>query len=335
MKKYLIVFMILLGLILTLGFSQEEFKENVLTLNDKPVGFGESTTGGAGGKIVTVDNISDFKKYAQAQEPYIILVKGVIDTSKEEGQVKIGSNKTIIRITPDASIIGWGLYLKEVNNVIIRNLTIKNKVENPKNDAITVEASQNVWIDHCTLSSDMVVVPEREKDKDKVDALLDIIKGSKGITVSWNIFENSWKCTQVGSSDSSTIDAEARVTYHHNIFRNTNSRNPSVRFGVVHIYNNYYQNILLYAIASRMGAKVLVENNYFDTVALPITTQFESPQDGYVKESGNLYWDCGDNNITQELKELKVPYNYELNEADVLSYLLEKDAGAGKEVEIK
>ncbi len=26
----------------------------------------------------------------------------------------------------------------------------------------------------------MVVVPEREKDKDKVDALLDIIKGSKG-----------------------------------------------------------------------------------------------------------------------------------------------------------
>ncbi len=136
--------MILLGLILVLGFSQEELKENVLTLNDKPVGFGEATTGGAGGKIVTVDNIGDFKKYAQAQEPYIILVKGVIDTSKETGQVNIASNKTIIGITPDASIIGWGLYLKGVNNVIIRNLTIKNKVENPKNDAINIEASQNI-----------------------------------------------------------------------------------------------------------------------------------------------------------------------------------------------
>ncbi|MGC9003043.1 MAG: hypothetical protein ACP5J9_08875 [Dictyoglomus sp.] len=78
-----------------------------------------------------------------------------------------------------------------------------------------------------------------------------------------------------------------------------------------------------YAIASRMGAKLLVENNYFETVALPITTQFKSPQDGYVKESGNLYWECGDNNITQELKELRVPY------------LLDKGAGAGKEVEIK
>ncbi|MGC9098544.1 MAG: pectate lyase family protein [Dictyoglomus sp.] len=233
MRKYIIVLMILLGVILALGFSQEELKENVLTLNDKPVGFGEATTGGAGGKIVTVDNVNDFKNYAQVQEPYIILVKGVIDTSKETGQVNIASNKTIIGVTPDASIIGWGVYLKGVNNVIIRNLTIKNKVENPKNDAITVEASQNVWIDHCTLSSDMVVAPEREKDKDKVDALLDIIKGSKGITVSWNIFENSWKCTQVGSSDNSTIDAEARVTYHHNIFRNTNSRNPSVRFGTV------------------------------------------------------------------------------------------------------
>lgn len=335
MKKYLVVFILLLAVITTLGFSQEEFKEFVLTLQDKPVGFGEKTTGGLGGRVVTVDNINDFKKYAQSKEPYIILVKGVIDTSKEQAQVNIESNKTILGITPDASIVGWGIYLKNVENVIIRNLTIKNTFENSKNDAITIESSKNVWIDHCTLSSDMVVVPEREKDKDKVDALLDIIKGSQGVTVSWNIFENSWKCTQVGSSDSSTIDADARVTYHHNIFRNTNSRNPSVRFGIVHVYNNYYQNVLLYAIASRMGAKVLIENNYFENVALPITTQFESPQDGYVKESGNFYWECGENNITQILKEIKIPYQYELDEADVLPYLLENGAGAGKEVIIK
>ncbi len=332
MKKSIILVLIL-GLLITFGFSQEEeFREFVLTLQDKPVGFGENTTGGAGGKVVTVDNIEDFKKYAQAKEPYIILIKGVIDTSKEQAQINIESDKTIMGITPDASIVGWGIYLKGVQNVIIRNLTIKNTFENPKNDAITIDSSKNIWIDHCTLSSNMVVVPEREKDKDKVDALLDIIKGSQGITVSWNIFENSWKCTQVGSSDSSTIDAEARVTYHHNIFRNTNSRNPSVRFGTVHVFNNYYQNVLLYAIASRMGAKVLIENNYFENVSLPITTQFESPQDGYVKETGNFYWECGDNNITQELKEIKVPYKYELDEADVLPYLLEKGAGAGKEV---
>lgn len=335
MKKYLIILILVLGLLMTLGFSQEELKEFVLTLQDRPVGFGEKTTGGEGGKVVTVDNINDFKKYAQSKEPYIILVKGIIDTSKEQAQVNIESNKTIIGITPDASIIGWGIYIKNVENVIIRNLTIKNTFENSKNDAITIEASKNIWIDHCTLSSDMVVVPEREKDKDKVDALLDIIKGSQGITVSWNIFENSWKCTQVGSSDSSTIDVDAKVTYHHNIFRNTNSRNPSVRFGTVHVFNNYYQNVLLYAIASRMGAKVLVENNYFENVALPITTQFESPQDGYVKESGNFYWECGENNITQILKEIKVPYQYELDEADILSYLLENGAGAGKEVVIR
>lgn len=59
--------------------------------------------------------MNDFKNYAQVQEPYIILVKGVIDTSKETGQVNIASNKTIIGVTPDASIIGWGVYLKGVN----------------------------------------------------------------------------------------------------------------------------------------------------------------------------------------------------------------------------
>lgn len=326
--KFLIILAFLSIFLLAFGFSQEV----ILTLEDKPVGFGEKTTGGLGGKTVTVDNISDFKKYAQAKEPYIILVKGIIDTSKETAQVNIESNKTIIGITKDAGIVGWGIYLKKVDNVIIRNLTIKNIFENSKNDAITIETSTNIWIDHCTLSSDMVVVPEREKEKDKVDALLDIIKASQGITISWNIFENSWKCTQVGSSDSSTVDVDAKVTYHHNIFRNTNSRHPSVRFGTVHIFNNYYKNILLYGIASRMGAKVIVENNYFENVPLPITTQFESPQDGYVVKFGNIYVNCGENNITQELEEISLPYEYYLDETESIPELLLLEAGAGKEV---
>ncbi|MEN2984551.1 MAG: right-handed parallel beta-helix repeat-containing protein [Dictyoglomaceae bacterium] len=313
-------------------FTSGSTQEVILTLEDRPLGFGENTTGGRGGIIVTVDNISDFKKYAQAKEPYIILVKGVIDTSKESAQVNIESNKTIIGITPNAGIVGWGIYLRRVDNVIIRNLTIKNTFENSRNDAITIESSTNVWIDHCTLSSDMIVTPEREKEKDKVDALLDIIRASQGITVSWNIFENSWKCTQVGSSDTSTVDVDAKVTYHHNIFRNTNSRHPSVRFGTVHIFNNYYKNILLYGIASRMGAKVIVENNYFEKVPLPITTQFESPQDGYVMEWGNIYVNCGENNITQELDDYSIPYDYYLDDAESIPELLAKEAGAGKKV---
>ncbi|HOJ93460.1 MAG TPA: pectate lyase [Dictyoglomaceae bacterium] len=328
MKRRLLLVLSLILLLLSFGYSQEQ----VLSLQDKPIGFGEKTTGGMGGKVVSVTNIEDLKKYAQAQDPYIILVDGVIDTNKESTQVNVASNKTIIGVTPDASIVGWGINLKKVDNVVIRNLTIKNIFESSKNDAITIETSSNIWIDHCTLSSDMVIVPERENEKDKVDALCDIIKASSGITISWNIFENSWKCTQVGSSDSSTVDVDARVTYHHNIFRNTNSRNPSIRFGVVHIFNNYYKNILLYSIASRMGAKVIIENNYFENVPLPITTQFESPQDGYVLERGNLYIDCGDNNITQTLKSYSFPYSYTLDPADNLPEILLKGAGAGKKV---
>lgn len=54
---------------------------------------------------------------------------------------------------------GVGLRMNGVSNVIIRNLTIK-KVLASAGDAIGIQASKNVWVDHCDLSSD--------RDHDKV-----------------------------------------------------------------------------------------------------------------------------------------------------------------------
>jgi len=320
---------VLFSLLFSISFSQEEI---VLSLDDNPIGFAQGTVGGKGGQVVNVKTEEEFLKYVQdPKTPYIILIDSLITTHTRP---VVGSNKTILGTSPKAKIYGYGLNIKNAQNVIVRNLTIYNVYPDKANDAISIDGSKNVWIDHCTLDSRMFVDPNYEDEKDVVDGLCDITNASQNITVSYCIFQNSWKVMLIGSSDSKTGDAVMNVTIHHNIFRNTNSRHPSIRFGTAHIFNNYYQNILLYGVASRMGAKVLVENNYFENVPLPLTTQFESPQDGYIKEVGNTYMGCGDNNITQELEDLSLPYKYTLDPADSVPEILEKTAGAGKKVKL-
>ena len=61
-----------------------------------------------------------------------------------------------------------------------------------------------------------------------------------------------------------------RVSYHHNWFDGSNQRHPRVRFGnPVHVYNNYYNNVGGYGVASTEGAGVLVEGNYFENTDDP------------------------------------------------------------------
>ena len=53
-----------------------------------------------------------------------------------------------------------------------------SKVLAANGDAITIQASKNVWVDQCELSSD------QSHDKDYYDGLLDIVHGSEWVTVS-------------------------------------------------------------------------------------------------------------------------------------------------------
>jgi pectate lyase len=284
-----------------------------------PVGFGAGTTGGGSASAVTVSTLSAFKTAVTGNSAKVVKVNGLISLS---GQVDIGSNTTVLGVGSSSGFTGGGLRLKNVSNVVIRNLNISKPVAPA--DGVTVQASTKVWIDHNSFSAD------RDHDKDYYDGLLDINHGSDSVTVSWNTFKNHFKGSLVGHSDSNASEDTGRlkVTYHHNHFSNVYSRIPSLRFGTGHFYNNYVEGADT-ACHSRMGAQMLVENNVFRSTKVAVTTIRSSDIDGYANLRGN---DLGGaaTEISRVGTFTNPPYSYSAEPASSVAASVTSGAGAGK-----
>ncbi|MFF0833493.1 MULTISPECIES: polysaccharide lyase family 1 protein [unclassified Streptomyces] len=283
-----------------------------------PVGFGAGTTGGGAATAVTVSTSDAFKAAVTGGTAKVVKVNGLISLS---GQIDIGSNTTVLGVGSSSGFTGGGLRLKKVTNVVVRNLNLSKAV---KTDAITVQASTRVWIDHNTLSSD------RDHGKDYYDGLVDITHGSDYVTVSWNTFKDHYKGSLVGHSDSNAGEdtGHLRVTYHHNWFDNINSRIPSLRFGTGHFYDNYVVGAET-AVHSRMGAQMLVENNVFRSTQVAVTTSRDSDVDGYANLRGN---DLGGaaTEISRTGTFTSPPYGYTAEPASGVVASVTAGAGAGK-----
>jgi pectate lyase len=273
---------------------------------DPLVGYGAGTTGGAGGSTVTVTTLSALTSAVSGSTARIVKISGTITGS---GDVKVGSNKTILGIGSSSVLSGLGLDMTNVSNVIIRNLTIHNvTAASGTGDAIHIQKSTHLWIDHNNLYSD------RNHGKDYYDGLLDITHAGDYITVSWNRLHDHYKVSLVGHSDSNGAEdtGHLRVTYAHNWFYNDGSRLPSIRFGTAHVYNNYYENVTLDAIHSRENAQVLVQNNVFRNVGTALTTTGDSAVDGFANASGNDYGGSTVT-ITKTGSFTKPPYSFTLD----------------------
>jgi pectate lyase len=286
------------------------------------------TTGGAGGAEVVVDTLAALRDYAGRTEPYVIKVYGTIVGDEA---VRVRSNKTILGIGADARLlgvglqVGWNSEFGRIGNVIIRNITFE-KAHAPTDGVWVTYGAKNVWIDHCNFLSD------RDHGVDFYDGLVDITNGADYITVSWSRFSNHYKTSLVGSTDSPELDAgHLTVTYHHNSFVNSGGRNPSVRFGRVHVFDNYYQDLDDYAIASRMNAEVVIENNWFQHVNRPIRADaILSPVAGLVRGTDtNMYVDSCCNSITGPEATWVPPYSYALDPVSIVPDIVARWAGVG------
>ncbi|KAJ4192369.1 hypothetical protein NW767_010593 [Fusarium falciforme] len=230
------------------------------------------TTGGAGGKQVTVKSLSELTAAASAAGAAVIFVEGSISGA---AKVQVTSDKSIIGKT-GSSLTGVGLTINGQKNVIVRNMKI-SKVEADYGDAITIQKSTNVWVDHCDLSA------TRSGDKDFYDGLVDLSHAADWVTISFTYLHDHSKGSLVGHSDKNAAEdtGKLHVTYANNHFYNVRSRGPLLRFGTAHIFNQYYDTMDT-GLNSRMGAQALIQSSVFTNVGKKAIFSESSSEIGYV-----------------------------------------------------
>jgi len=242
----------------------------------------------------------DFEAYLETYHPDVWgrdkLPSGELEQARANSQknqgdrikIPVGSNTTIVGLPgTDATIRGGNLVIQNVSNVIVRNIRFENTFDyfpqwdptdgpdgnwNSEYDAISIKNATNVWIDHNTFTDGGRQGYDYYYGRkyQMYDGFLDITNSADLVTVSYNVFENHDKVTLVGGSDMSPGDeGKLRVTFHHNYYKNVGQRVPRVRYGQVHVFNNYYEGSYsasdpyLYSIGVGYKSQVYAENNYF------------------------------------------------------------------------
>lgn len=280
----------------------------------------EGTTGGAGGEVVTVDNLADLEKYAAATRPLVICIKGTIEKEPFGKAIYVASDKTILGMGKDATLLHGEFQLRPgTTNVIFRNLTLRDSwiPDDPHGklkdfDGIQIDTSHHIWIDHCLLTH-------------MEDGLIDFRKGSDYLTVSWSVLSNHNKAFGIGWTQDL---GKLHVTIHHTWIHDTNQRNPSLDNGTGHLYNNWLQNITSYGNYSRGQSKVVVQNSVFDKVNNPLICDTGAE----MVSTGNLQTNCtssddAKSNLKGEAFDPKSFYAYRLDRADLVPALLSQYAG--------
>ena len=235
----------------------------------------KSTTGGGDGEVVTARTVDELGDYAARAEPLTILIEGTLAGS---GQIEIASNKTLLGTGASAQLNGTELNMNGVSNVIIRNLTITDA-----RDAIALRRTHHVWVDHCDLSA-------------CGDGLLDVTHESDYVTVSWTRFSKHHKTMLINSGTSQPEDmGHLNTTIHHCWFDGSDTRNPRVGYGKVHVFNCLY-NDNDYGIGLHSQCLVLAQRNYFDHVNDPIHQMYRpDPNDihhGFCESVDSIFVDC-------------------------------------------
>jgi pectate lyase len=232
-----------------------------------------TTTGGGTTAPVRPTSAAELMMYASDSTPRVIEVAGTFNVPR----LAIASNKTLIGVGTTATING-GLRIRgsssaAVQNVIVRNLRVNGLTTDVDGDAVQIYFAHHVWIDHCDVW-------------DGPDGNLDLTHAVNWVTVSWTMFRYTTAYQRpagedgdhrfanlVGHSDDNDGEDTGRlkITFHHNWWgERVLERMPRVRFGQVHVFNNYFSSSgNNYCVRAGRGAQLLVEGNSFDGVKDP------------------------------------------------------------------
>lgn len=264
-------------------------------------------TGGAGAaseNIVTVSSYDELmakRELLASDTPAIFTIKGKISTAGQSNpllsvKLTVGSNTTIYGDATEQGRLQNIELCVEGENVIIRNMMLGEVISwdgytrSGADDALSLNGATHVWIDHCEFQSHLTPQDLDGKEitegnnyysssekwaKDFYDGLLDIKNGSTWITISNCYFHDHWKAVLCASGDekpdtnttTGATDADMRVTFAGNYFKNINARMPLFRYGKGHILNTYFdagtQSDSASCINVRAGSELYIEGNSF------------------------------------------------------------------------
>jgi pectate lyase len=160
---------------------------------------------------------------------------------------------------------------------------------------------------------------------------VDVKRGSSYVTISYNHADGTDKNMLLGHDDDNGAQdiGRLKVSYHHNWFDGTEQRNPRVRFGdQVHVYNNHYNDIGNYGVASTENAGVIVEGNSFENVEDPYHLGEGSSGDGRLVARDNCLVNSGSGQTGGSVSP--VSYAYTLQPCAQVKATVTAQAGAGR-----
>lgn len=311
------------------------------------------TTGGGAATPILVTSLSQFKSEVSGNTAKVIYVQGEFSPD----DISIGSNKTIIGCSPGAHIKGHIGIGTGSSNVIIRNVRVSgyavgNCALDPSfdsgegcssgADAIGVNGSaHHVWFDHCTVM-------------DGTDGNLDITNDANFVTVSWTKFAYTPRTDNVGNDSTGASGHRysnlvggtdnpptnwpstrpLNVTWHHNWWAdNVVERQPRVRYGQNHLYNNYYNSSATnYCVRAGIEASILLEGNYFDGVDTPHEFNGDDDETAYIArgtgDRSNTYSSTsGDQSTNGGGEPFTPPYSYTVDAASGVPNAVKAGAG--------
>jgi len=296
------------------------------------------TTGGEGGEVIVVNTMAELIAAAGQTDTIIIEVNGMIPVTPKGRFIEVNSHKTIIGKIPGSGISEGGFRVGSgKKNIIFRNLTIRDTYlegdwdgKDQDWDGIQLKGTcHHIWIDKCTLLR-------------QGDGAVDITNGASYVTISHSIFGENNKASLIGSSDSDSNTESYKVTVHNTWYNETTQRNPRVRFGMVHLFNNYYYNMggygremgystsNGYGVGIGVSAKIVSENNVFEDVVNPSQFYDNNSLPGFMSDAGSIFVQSG-NILTADPGTGWNPldfYDYTLLDADLVKDSVMNYAGA-------
>ncbi len=267
-------------------------------------------TGGGTATPTVVKTFADLQNAAAGDAARVIHIDGNLGAGwngRSGDRLTVGSNKTIVGLHPGTQLKA-PILIKGSSNVIIRNIVIKGPGSNSDQawDNLNIEASKNVWIDHCEFW-------------DGQDGNADVVKGADNVTFTWNIFgyrtggEHNFSNLVASSDNEPESVGKLNITLMFNWFTGVAQRQPRCRYGDIHIVNNLFSRDGLvsdYGISAGKDCRVLTEANHFIDIKSPIYTSHASGSSAHQLKGSNIFENTS-GNTTGYGTAFNPPYEYQ------------------------